>query len=125
MMFAASPKMSPIYFDNWKPGRRDYSQAKEAEQRYLKAAHKKKLPKGCERHHVNWDRSNGKADNIVIATSQDQHNNWHRQMIKFVVDCFNSNLLKFDFNQLKYFVDNPFMVAKIKEARNEQLEKNV
>jgi len=45
MMFAASPKMSPIYFDNWKPGRRDYSQAKQAEERYLKAAHKKKLPK--------------------------------------------------------------------------------
>ncbi len=117
MISKTQPNANAVFFDGWKPGKRNYQGANEAITRYLHHTGLKKLPNGTEKHHVNWNRSDGRAENILIAKNQKQHNNWHRQMIKFIVDCFNANVLKFDLKSLRYFVDDKKLAYKLKRVQ--------
>ena len=38
-------------------------------------------------------------------------------MIKFIVDCFNANVLKFDLKSLRYFVDDKKLAYKLKKVQ--------
>ena len=117
MISKIEPNANAVFFDGWKPQRRNYQGANEAVKRYLHHAGLSKLPKGTERHHINWNRSDGRPENILIAKNQQQHNNWHRQMIKFIIDCFNANILKFDLKSLRYFVDDKKLAHKLKQVQ--------
>ena len=117
MISRIEPNANAVFFDKWKPKRRDYHGADQAVKRYLHHSGLSKLPKGTERHHINWNRSDGRPENILIAKNQEQHNNWHRQMIKFIIDCFNANILKFDLKSLRYFVDDKKLAYKLKQVQ--------
>lgn len=108
--------MQAIYFDGWKPGRRNYAGAWKAELEYFERTGKPVTPKQ-QRHHLSWNREDGRSSNITIAEDQKEHENWHRQMINYVTDSFESGLLKFDKQLRKYFVDEPLLVDKIIKSR--------
>lgn len=117
MISKIQPNANAVFFDGWKPQRRNYQGADQAVKRYLLHLGLKKLPKGTQRHHINWNRSDGRPENILIAKNQKQHDSWHRQMIKFIIDCFNSNILKFDLKSLRYFVDDKRLAYKLKQVQ--------
>ncbi len=104
-----------IFFDKWQPGTRNNDKAHLAKMRYLQASGKKRLPDTAQIHHANWDRGDGRLENLIIAKDQEQHENWHRQLIKFVVDSVNNGLLKFDLESLRYFSDHPLILELFKK----------
>lgn len=123
MIFTQEILPGSITFDNYKPGKRNYDGAQEAEKRYLKASGQKKLPVSTQRHHANWDRADGRAENIIIAKNQKQHDNWHHQLINWVRESVNSGLLKFSIEEQKYYANDTYVVDKIKAERQRELNR--
>lgn len=121
MIFTETIKPGSITFEEYKPGKRNYDGAKEAEKRYLKATGLKKIPPSTQRHHANWDRADGRAENIIIAKNQQQHDNWHNQLLNWVRESVNSGLLKFSIDHKKYYADDPYIVETLKAERQRKL----
>ena len=115
MQAVLSAPSKAIFFDDWKPGVRNNDKAHLAKVRYLRASGKNRLPNTVQIHHANWDRGDGRLENLIIAKDQEQHDGWHRQMINFVVNSVNNGLLKFDLKSLRYFSDHPVVLDLFKK----------
>ena len=122
MSLALNPSTRLVYFDNWEPGKRNYSEAKAAEADYKRATGKKISAK-TQRHHINWNRADGRKHNIAIAEDQKEHDGWHRQMIRYIVDSVNAGLLKFDFRKRKYYSSHPVVAQEIQFSRDQELKR--
>lgn len=68
-------------------------------------------------HHINWDRGDGRPENLFICENQKEHDELHRQMIGFATESINAGLLSFDKKHKEYFVSDRDMAKKFKDYR--------
>jgi hypothetical protein len=83
----------------------------------------KRTPPGLHLHHIDLDRSNGEADNLLVCDIPGQHNNVHAQLHEMTTQMIKLGIVGFDRQGKYYFIkdnylDN-FFRTKIKGAKHE------
>jgi hypothetical protein len=71
-------------------------------------------------HHISGERSNGKAENLFVCETGDQHEKLEMQLKQLQIELVNSGIIGFAFDAKKYFVAWKPLADKILQWRNKK-----
>lgn len=90
-----------------------------------------KKRKEMQRHHVDLDRSNGKAENIHVVDSK-THTQLHQQLQQITSELIKKEIIDYDKNNPHYFIKDKNLLEKFekpKQVKNdfkvEEVKRNI
>lgn len=77
-----------------------------------------KILKQMNRHHINLDRSDGRAENIHVVNS-DTHTQLHQQLHQMQTEMINKGIIGYDRKNPHYFIKDKNLLEKLTPALKE------
>ena len=111
----------PEYLERWDKSKpRKYPSDEQIKEKYKSMGLESKLNRDdLQKHHIDWDRSNNKIENMAMLTPS-EHEQIHSQLIQYVSKLVKLGTIKFDYKKPHYFVTDEKLKSQLSDLRGEE-----